>query len=85
MTRRLLSPDACSSAASAAKPTTADGLQAPHGGALVDLMLTSDAAKQAAVKECTQTIELSDRNACDVELLTVGGFSPLDGERWTLL
>jgi len=49
---------------------------APHGGELVNLM-TSDAA--AALKKCTKTIELSDRNACDVELLTVGGFSPLKG------
>jgi sulfate adenylyltransferase len=28
---------------------------------------------------CTHTQVLSDRNACDVELLTVGGFSPLTG------
>ena len=27
----------------------------------------------------TRTLELSDRNACDVELLCVGGFSPLTG------
>ena len=27
----------------------------------------------------TKTLECSDRNACDVELLTVGGFSPLRG------
>jgi hypothetical protein len=28
--------------------------------------------KQAAIDSCTKTIELSDRNACDVELLCVG-------------
>ena len=33
----------------------------------------------AAIQACTKTIELSDRNACDVELLCVGGFSPLEG------
>jgi sulfate adenylyltransferase len=49
---------------------------APHGGELVNLM-TSD--KTAAIARCTKTVELSDRNACDVELLMVGGFSPLKG------
>lgn len=38
------------------------------------------ASEAAAVKaKATKTVELSDRNACDVELLTVGGFSPLTG------
>ena len=55
------------------------GLQVPHGGTLVDLMET-DAAKHADLKaSCNRTIECSDRNACDVELLVVGGFSPLTG------
>ncbi|KAK9820681.1 hypothetical protein WJX74_005495 [Apatococcus lobatus] len=35
--------------------------------------------KSKAVQACTKTIECSDRNACDVELLTVGAFSPLEG------
>ena len=47
------------------------GLIHPHGGKLSDLMLPAD--KRAAAKQsCTKTIELSDRNACDVELLVVG-------------
>ncbi|GAB4819847.1 hypothetical protein N2152v2_006893 [Parachlorella kessleri] len=54
------------------------GLISPHGNKLVDLMLPED-KKQAAIDSCTKTIELSDRNACDVELLVVGGFSPLEG------
>jgi hypothetical protein len=33
--------------------------------------------KQAAIDSCTKTIELSDRNACDVELLCVGCASRL--------
>ena len=46
-------------------------LQTPHGGELVDLM--APASEHAALKAaCTKSIELSDRNACDVELLTVG-------------
>lgn len=56
------------SAVAAAERT---GLIAPHGGKLVDLMLPED-KKAAAVSSATKTIELSDRNACDVELLTVG-------------
>jgi sulfate adenylyltransferase len=47
------------------------GLISPHGGKLVNLMLAED-QKQAAIDSCTKTIELSDRNACDVELLIVG-------------
>lgn len=46
-------------------------LQQPHGGTLVNLMVSAD--QQEAVKAtATKTIQLSDRNACDVELLTVG-------------
>jgi len=56
----------------------ADVRIAPHGGALINLMAPAD--KQAAlIASCTKTVELSDRNACDVELLSVGGFSPLKG------
>ncbi len=56
----------------------ASGVIAPYGGTLVDLMLP--ATEQAAVKASASTsIECSDRNACDVELLVVGGFSPERG------
>ena len=51
----------------------ADGLIVPHGGKLVDLLVTEPKQKAALYAECQgRTIELSDRNACDVELLTVG-------------
>lgn len=50
-------------------------LQAPHGGKLVDLMLAED-KKAAAIASCTKELELSDRNACDVELLMVGYVCP---------
>jgi hypothetical protein len=53
------------------------GLIEPHGGKLVNLMLADDAAKAKAIASCNRALELSDRNACDVELLCVGGFSPL--------
>ena len=69
-------------AAAAAADTTAvlEGKAAPHGGKLSDLMVTDEAERSALIAACEgRTIELSDRNACDVELLMVGGFSPLEG------
>lgn len=53
-------------------------LTPPHGGKLVDLMVAED-KKEAVRASATKTVALSDRNACDVELLVVGGFSPLEG------
>ena len=51
---------------------------APYGGTLVDLM--ASATEHAQLKaSATTSIECSDRNACDVELLVVGGFSPERG------
>ena len=64
--------------ASASAPAQRSGVIAPYGGTLVDLVVPD--ADCAAVKaSATKTIECSDRNACDVELLCVGGFSPLRG------
>ncbi len=64
--------------ASASAPAQRSGVIAPYGGTLVDLMVAE--ADCAAVKGiATKTVECSDRNACDVELLCVGGFSPLRG------
>lgn len=57
-----------------AKTQLCTGAGAPHGGKLVDLYTGSMTAKVA-----TATIELSQRQACDVSLLVAGGFSPLDG------
>jgi hypothetical protein len=57
-----------------------DGLITPHGGSLVDAMVTDEAQKKQLISECEgRKMECSHRNACDVELLCVGGFSPLDG------
>lgn len=44
----------------------------------MDSML-ADADKQAAIDSCDFSLELSDRQLCDVELLMQGGFSPLSG------
>ena len=64
--------------ASASASAQRSGVIAPYGGTLVDLMVPS--AERSALKAAaTKTLECSDRNACDVELLVVGGFSPLRG------
>jgi sulfate adenylyltransferase len=54
------------------------GLISPHGGALVDLMVPTD-QREAVRAGVDRVVVCSDRNACDVELLVVGGFSPLRG------
>lgn len=58
-----------------------DGRIAPHGaGPLADLMVRDPLEAQELVRICHgRTLECSDRNACDVELLVGGGFSPLHG------
>lgn len=46
----------------------------------MNLMVKEKAQKQKLLEECQgRRIQCSDRNACDVELLCVGGFSPLRG------
>ncbi|MEX1316317.1 MAG: sulfate adenylyltransferase [Synechococcaceae cyanobacterium] len=58
--------------------TSSSALIAPHGGSLVDLMVPA-AEREAVRASAGQRLECSHRNACDVELLVVGGFSPLRG------
>lgn len=54
-------------------------LIAPCGGQLVNLVVAAAAAADlsAAASHLT-SIQLSDRSVCDLELLAVGAFSPLD-------
>jgi sulfate adenylyltransferase len=58
--------------------TDRSGLIAPHGGTLVDLMVP-ETEIAAVTASADRRVECSHRNACDVELLVVGGFSPLRG------
>ncbi|KAJ8600460.1 hypothetical protein CTAYLR_001458 [Chrysophaeum taylorii] len=53
--------------------------QEPHGGSLVNLYLEEDAAKEAEIASCESTIEVTERQSCDIELICNGGFSPLTG------
>ncbi|MGD9383787.1 MAG: bifunctional sulfate adenylyltransferase/adenylylsulfate kinase [Desulfobacterales bacterium] len=52
----------------------------PHGGLLVNLMV--DEKRAAILKEIAMNlpdVTLNDRQLCDLELLSTGAFSPLDG------
>jgi sulfate adenylyltransferase len=52
----------------------------PHGGELVDLLARAEKrAELVKEAESLPAIELSARQAADLELLAVGGFSPLRG------
>merc|ERR1719281_1628386 len=52
---------------------------APHGGTLMNTYVADEAARTKLVSECSATIELSERQACDVASLITGAFSPLTG------
>ena len=64
--------------ASSRASSKASGVISPYGDSLVDLMVPAD-QREGLKASATQTLECSDRNACDVELLIVGGFSPERG------
>src|SRR6478672_3759215 len=54
-------------------------LIAPHGGRLIDLRVRGEEFDELrAYANTLPSIQISDRSACDLELLAVGGFSPLD-------
>ena len=51
----------------------------PYGGKLVDLMVSAEnVAESLAIAKKLPSIRLSQRTICDLELLAVGAFSPLD-------
>lgn len=53
----------------------------PHGGVLKDL-IARDAPRRvefAAEAEQLPALTLTERQLCDLELITTGGFSPLEG------
>ena len=55
-------------------------LIAPHGGTLVSSLVTGD-AREALIAEAASLprIELSAKQACDLEMIAIGAFSPLQG------
>jgi sulfate adenylyltransferase len=53
---------------------------APHGGKMVNRLLEGDAKKELAGKAGSlPAIALSRRKLCDLEMLAVGAYSPLEG------
>ncbi len=54
-------------------------LNPPYGGELVNLLVEGE-ERESLIERAGHypSLQLSDRNLCDLELLAVGGFSPLD-------
>jgi sulfate adenylyltransferase len=61
-----------------AKTSLSAATTAPHGGTLVNLF-EGVGDKDAEAASCTKEVQLNQRQLCDVELVTNGGFSPLTG------
>ena len=55
------------------------GLIPAYGGELKELIIKNEELKLQLLSQVSYEHECSDRNACDIELLMVGGFSPLEG------
>ena len=55
------------------------GLISPYGGQLKNLIIKDNNLKNDLISKATYEFECSERNACDIELLMVGAFSPLEG------
>jgi ATP sulfurylase len=52
----------------------------PHGGSLINLLLAAEKAGEwRARQKSLTTIVLDNRSLADVEMLAIGGFSPLKG------
>ena len=62
-----------------------NGIISPYGGELVDLLVDEGEAEELrASANRLPSVQLTERAVCDLELMTVGGFSPLKtfmGER----
>lgn len=56
------------------------GLIAPHGGSLIDRVATGSRLAELKVEAAgLQRLTLSPRQSCDLEMIGIGAFSPLDG------
>ena len=56
-----------------------NGLIPPYGGELKDLIIKEKSIKTELISKVSYEFECTERNACDVELLMIGAFSPLEG------
>lgn len=56
------------------------GLIAPHGGKLVNRLVTGAAADTLRAEAAgLKKVNLSAKQSCDLEMITIGAFSPLEG------
>ena len=55
------------------------GLIPPYGEELKDLIIRDSDKRNKLISNVSIEIECTERNACDVELLMIGAFSPLEG------
>jgi sulfate adenylyltransferase len=56
------------------------GLIAPHGGKLIDTLASESRASELAREAATlPRLDLSPKQSCDLEMITIGAFSPLTG------
>ena len=54
-------------------------LISPYGGKLIDLLVPHQEREELKAHASTlASIQISDRAACDLEMLAIGAFSPLD-------
>ena len=56
-----------------------NGLIPPYGEELKNLQIEQKSEKDRLIKLASHEHNCSERNACDIELLMVGAFSPLEG------
>ena len=56
-----------------------NGLIPAYGGELKELIIKDEKIKSEIISNASFEHECSERNACDVELLMIGAFSPLEG------
>jgi sulfate adenylyltransferase len=60
-------------------PSKEAELITPYGGRLIDLFASAEEVRQLHARAGEMpSIQISERAACDLEMLAVGGFSPLD-------
>ncbi len=59
--------------------TKTSTLLSPYGGTLVDLLVSADEHDELkSYADRLPSIQISERSVCDLELLAIGAFSPLD-------
>ena len=60
------------------KSQTTSKLVSPYGGELIDLFVKEPNERLRDYAGRLQSVQLSERQVCDLELLATGAFSPLD-------